>query len=224
MKCFNGTIALCIAMLLGACNEAKEDVGQPLSEKDIYRTIGEEIPLETGMQWMNFHKNRSSASRLVVDGCSVSASTMNTMLTSTKNLVGVAFHYAVDESGTAHIVLVPVDESMDVWSSAPGRMLIDGNTGLEISLQQAKAWAERYKASYPSDIWYHFFGKDIFDQMQALPYFEAVDIEPATDPEDLSAEMLLIVWNGDVSSSGRTQAESGTVYDASNACPPCSTD
>lgn len=211
-------------MLFATCQDRKEDATTPRSEKDIYKTIGEEIPFETGLQWMDFHKNRSHAARLDSLGkCSVPASGMNAMLSSVENLIGVAFHYAIDDFGGAHILVIPVNETMELWSPLPGRVLIDGNTGTEIPHEVAAAWAGNYKAAYPSDIWYHFFGKEIFDQMQALPYFESVDIEPATNPEDLSAQLLLVIWNDGQISTGRTTAVPGTVYDASNACPPCAT-
>ena len=57
--------------------------------------------------------------------------------------------------------------------------------------------------------------------MTALPYFNDVDIEPALNTLNLEPELLLIVWNESLNLSGRTSAENATVYDASNACPPC---
>ena len=223
MNRLNGAIAVCVAMLFATCQETKEEGTNPLSEKDIYRTIGEEIPFETAMHWIDF-RNRSTASRVDSVGSSqVPASAMNAMLSSVDDLVGVAFHYAIDDFGATHILLIPVTETMELWSSTPGRILIDGNTGLEISQDRARTWAENYKALHSSDTWYHFFGKEVFDQMEALPYFESVDIQQATNPEDLSEQLLLIIWNDGLSATGRTTAEQATVYDASNACPPCAT-
>ncbi|HEU5145404.1 MAG TPA: hypothetical protein VFT90_01755 [Chryseosolibacter sp.] len=224
MKRFNVALALGVAMLFATCNETKEDASNPLSERDVYRTIGEEIPFETGMQWMDFYQRGSTTGRLdSLGACKVPAYAMKAMLSSVENLVGVAFHYAIDDFGRGHILLIPVNETMQLWSTTPGRLMIDAATGLEISQDRAQLWAENYKALHPTDIWYHFFGKDIFDQMQALPYFESVDIEPATNPDDLSAQLLLIIWNDGQISTGRTTTVPATVYDASNACPPCAT-
>ena len=225
MKRLNLSIAVCAAILITACHETKEDLNRQLSEKDIYRKVGEEIPFETGMQWLDFHRKASTTARLnLFVGCKVPAATVKSMLSSAENLVGVAFHYGIDDFGASHIILIPVTETMELWSSTSGRILIDGNTGLAISPERAEAWAEKYKSLYASDIWYHFFGKDIFDEMQALPYFEVLDIEPATNPEDLSAQLLLVIWNDSLLATGRTNNEPGKVYDASNPCPPCATD
>lgn len=215
-------ITLCIAILLTACQETKEDIKNPLSEKDIAKTVGEQIPFETGMEWISFHKKRRLSAR--TDSAlafNVSASAMNLMLSSADGLVGVAFHHAIDDFGVAHILVIPVTEPFELWSSTPGRIFIDANTGTEIKPELAQAWAVNYKTANPSDVWYHFFGKNIFDEMRALPYFENVNIEPATRPEDGSPQLLLIIWDERTLSSGRTMDEPGTVYDASNACPPC---
>lgn len=216
---------ICAAMFFAACQEAKDEVAQPLAAKDIYRTIGEEIPFETGMQWIDHFQAKAGAAGRFESSpeCIVPAEEMKTLLSSVDDLVGVAFHYSIDDFGAAHILVIPVTGSMQLWSPASQRVIVDANTGTPISEETASKWAENFKQQYPSEIWYHFFGKDVFDQMRALPYFESVDIERATNPADDSPQLLLIVWNNQQTSSGRTSAESGTVYDASNACPPCAT-
>jgi len=218
-------IIACAALFFAACQETKEDAKTPLTEKDLYRSIGEEIPFETGMAWIDFHKQReSSKGRLdSLPTCEVTAEKVKAMLSSVDNLVGVAFHYGIDDFGQSHILVIPVNESMELWSLVPNRIMLDANTGLEINQDLAYSWAERFKTSNPSEIWYHFFGKKVFDEMSALPYFERVDIERATNSEEMSPELLLVIWNEGQTSLGRTAAVYGTVYDASNACPPCAT-
>lgn len=224
MNRFTSIVTVSIALMMTSCQERKEDINNPLSEKDIARTVGEQIPFETGMQWITFHQKSLKTARLdSIVSFNVTSLGINRMLSSVNNLVGVAFHHAIDDFGFAHILVIPVSESLELWSSIPGRIFIDANTGIEIPQEMAKAWAGNFKATYPSNIWFHFFGKDIFDQMQALPYFNSVDIEPATRPEDLSPQLLLVVWNERYTTSGRTKDEPGTVYDASNPCPPCPT-
>lgn len=216
-------LALCLGLALAACQEAREDLKNPVSEKDIYQKIGEEIPFETGMQWIAFHREkysiqgRSDLSSIY----SVPAPEMNAMLDSTSGLTGVAFHYALDDNGVKHVILIPVDETLDLWGGSSNRTFIDANTGTAIDYSVAFSWAENFKRANPDTIWFHFFGKDIFDQMRALPYYQSVNIEPATSTIDLTPQLLLVVLNYDQISIGRTQTASGTVYDASNACPPC---
>ena len=224
MKRLTAAVTVCVALLFATCQETKNDLNNPISEKDLYRKVGEEIPFETGMRWLDFHRRASVSGRVdSMSTANVPSSAITTMLASVENLVGVAFHYAIDDSGKNHILLIPVGESMELWPTMPGHVFIDGNTGLELSQQLAEVWAENFKTVHPTATWYHFFGKEVFDQMQALPYFHSVDIEPATNPEDMSQQLLLIIWNDDQISTGRTTTMHATVYDASNACPPCAT-
>jgi len=221
------SIIVTIAILTGAfvsCHEPKEDLKSPLSEKEFYKTIGEEIPFETAMNWIENYQNQNSSSSgrtEILSDYEVSASQMDALLASTADLVGVAFHYGTDGLGVKHIILIPVDGTLSLWSSIPGRIFVDANTGSEISQSTANAWATNYKNAHPSDVWFHFFGKYIFDDMTALPYFDSVEIEQGLNLLGLTPELLLIVWNEDLNLLGRTSAENCTVYDASNACPPC---
>lgn len=221
---FSATI-VCATIFLAACQETKEEVKSPLSQQDLYKAIGEEIPFETGMAWIEFHNRKKSTKGRIESfpEYKIPAGQVKTMLSSVNGLVGVAFHYGIDDFGASHILTIPVNESMQLWSLIPGRVIIDANTGTEIGQDLAHTWAENFKTSNASGVWYHFFGKNVFDDMQALPYFESVDIKPATNSEDLSPELLLVIWNETQISLGRTTAEGGTVYDASNACPPCAT-
>ena len=212
-----------ITMALLGCQEAKEDVARPLSEKDFYKTIGEEIPFETGMAWIElYRKKRTEQGRSeATPPYAVSADQLKAVLTSAEELVGVAFHYGIDENGQTHILVIPVDETLTLWPSSPGRIVVDANTGSALTREVASAWASNYKNAYPDETWFHFFGKEVFDQMCALPYFSSMELEPAISALDLTPQLLLIVLNDDSSSLGRSAEEVGVVYDASNACPPC---
>ena len=221
---------LCVALSFLGCQEMKEDGQQPLSEKEFYKTIGEEIPFETAMEWIEYYRlteyNKQSQSpdqgrTEILAAQAVSASQMNALLGSTEDLVGVAFHYGLDSLGIKHVLVIPVDGSLSLWSSLPGRIFVDANTGNEIAQSTASAWAQNYKNAHPNDVWFHFFGKYIFDDMTALPYFNSVEIEQGTQVLDLTPELLLVVWNEGLNILGRTNASEATVYDASNACPPC---
>ncbi len=215
--------ALTVAFSFMTCQEAKEDLSKSNAETEIYKTVGEQIPFETGMEWIAYYKekNPGQGRTELLSSYSVSSEQMSAMLSSTPNLVGVALHHAIDASGTAHILLIPVDESLLLWSSIPGRVYVDANSGTEISQSVASAWAQSYKAAHPYSTWFHFFGKNIFDDMAALPFFNDVVIEPAINILNLKPQLLMIVYNNDLIALGRTQDEPGIAYDASNPCPPC---
>jgi hypothetical protein len=215
---------LCAALFLTSCQENKEDVRNPLSQKDFYKTIGEAIPFETGMEWIDNYRHQVSGGGRTEGllGYSVSRYEMNVLLSSIEDPVGVSFHYGTDLLGITHIVIIPVDASMSLWSSIPGRIFVDANTGAEIPQSVASSWAAAYRNAHPNDIWFHFFGKNIFDDIEALPYFDEIDIERGTNTVELTPELLLVIWNNTLNLGlGRTMDQHATVYDASNACPPC---
>lgn len=214
-------LAVFSVLLLVSCQETREDLKK--SAKDTYQTIGEEIPFETGMQWIAFYQERNSKQNrsALIDGYNIPSAQLASLLESTASLVGVAFHYGLDNAGTTHIIVIPVDGSLDLWSSIPGRIYVDANTGEAISQSLAETWASNFKQENPDEIWFHFFGKNIFDEMRALPYFQSVYIEPAVNILNLTPQLLLVVYNDDLISLGRANSVPGTVYDASNACPPC---
>lgn len=222
-RIFVAFTSMAFAVALVSCQETKEEMNQPLAEKEYYKTIGEQIPLETGMEWIeNYKAKNSSGGRTeLLPNYNVPAAQMDALLLSTTDLTGVAFHYGIDEYGDTHIVLIPVDGSLSLWSTIPGRLFVDANSGNTVSQSTAYSWALNYKNANPDDVHFHFFGKNIFDDMTALPYFNSVDIEPGINTLDLTPELLLIIWNEDLNILGRTSAEDATVYDASNACPPC---
>lgn len=212
---------MCLVFCLVSCQESKEDA-KALSVKDFYKTIGEAIPFETGMEWIdNYQKKTSTGRTEILYNYYVSSSEMRAVLGSASDLVGVAFHWGTDALGTTHIILIPVDGTMSLWTTTSGRVFVDANTNTEISQSVASTWATAYKNAHPNDVWFHFFGKYIFDDMTALPYFNSVDIEPGINTLDLTPEMLLVVWDESLNLLGRTNTQDATVYDASNACPPC---
>lgn len=223
MKLVIAASTLSLSLLLFSCEEARENSGQPLSEADFYKTIGEPIPFETGMEWIeNYQKRNAQNGRVeLLSSYIVPSAQIERVVGSVSDLTGVAFHYGIDDAGETHIVLVPIDETLSLWSAIPGRIFVDANSGEELSQTTAQAWAQRYVDANPEDVAFHFFGKNIFDDMKALPYFNDLDIEPAINTLELTPELLLIVWDETAGVSGRTSAENGMVYDASNACPPC---
>jgi hypothetical protein len=218
--------SLCFVLSLLSCQDTREDLKIPSSELLAYKGVGHEIPSETGMRWIElYHEKEKSNGRsnlLGLLGYEVSAGNMEALLQSIPDVIGVAFHYGLDQWGNRHIMVIPIDGSLLVWASIPGRIILDANNNTIISQSTAQAWALDYQAAHPDEVWFHFFGSNIFDDMVQLPYFHSIDIQPALSDLNLSPQMLLIIWNNPLDLLfGRTKGSNCTVYDASNACPPC---
>lgn len=210
------------AFLFVTCQDTKEDLKSPISSKDTYKTVGEAIPFETGMKWIAYYHDQQAAQGRteLLASYSISDTKVAELVASTQNIVGVAFHYGLDDNGTKHIIAIPVDETLRLWTSIPGRIYVDANTGTNVSQSVADAWAQNFKDENPDDVWFHFFGINIINDMSALPFFDSVDIHQGINILGLTPELLLVVYN-DLLGIGRSQDDPGMVYDASNPCPPC---
>lgn len=222
MKRFIVCFAVYLGIALLACEDSALDGRFSPSVIANYRMIGEEIPYETGMRWIDLYQEKSAHSgRVELFGqYEISDDMTLTMMASVDDLVGVAFHYGKDSFGKKHIIAIPVGTDLRLWSDMPGRIYVDTNTGNEISKTTASTWAQNYKNANPTNVWFHFFGAATFDEIVALPFFNSIDIQPALN-DWLLPQMLLIIWNESFS-LGRTEEEQwGAVYDASYPCPPC---
>lgn len=216
-------VAMFFLLALVACQDSKDDLKTSANSLSQYRQVGMQIPFDTGMEWIEYYKKeKASQGRLGLSlaDYTISDNQAEDMLESVTGLVGVAFHYATDASSNLHIIAIPIDESLSVWGSIPGRIFVDTNTGNPISQSTAAAWATTYKNAHPNDIWFHFFGADIFEDITAVPFFDTIDIQPAINILTMEPQLLLVIWN-EGTILGRKKEEYGVVFDASNACPPC---
>jgi hypothetical protein len=222
MKTFFVIIVMYVGLAILACQDTHDDLDNRLAEENAYKAVGKEIPFETGIRWMELYKNKNSQTGRsnLLASYAISASETQSMLNSVTGVVGVAFHYGLDMLGQKHIIVIPVDPTLQLWTDIPSRLYVDSNTGNAVSRSTAQDWAQRYKNLHPSDIWFHFFGKNIFDEIATIPYFDSIDIEPAIDDLTLTPQLLLIIWNNQLT-TGRSNSEEATIYDASNPCPPC---
>lgn len=222
MKSLRFFVLLLAGLTVLSCQDTKDHAASTTANQSYFKNVGHEIPFETGMRWLDLYQSKNSNGRLLQPEYSVSATQLNTLLNSVDDLTGVAFHYGLDDAGTRHIILIPINSTLSVWSSIPGRILVDANTGAPVDQDVAYEWAQRYQQANPDAIWFHYFGTGIFDDMNTIAYFNDIDIEPALSDLDLTPQLLLIVWNEQLLSAGRTQGDdNGRVYDASNPCPPC---
>lgn len=215
-------IALLLIMSLLACHDTSEDADtRKSSPTNIdYKSIGEQIPMEVAMRWLELYKSKTTIHAKERNSFSVSKSALNLLIQSTPEAMGLVFHHGVDGDGVDHILLIPVDGSLSLWSTISGRKYLDANTGTEIDQSQAQAWAQNFKSANPGGIWFHFFGIDVFGEINAIPYFTSLDIEPAIRDIDQTPQVLLLVWNDSQSLEGKTEKE-GVAFDMSNQCPPC---
>jgi hypothetical protein len=218
MKKTTGTLALFLLLSFLSCQDSKDESGTApnLSE---YRNVGMRIPAETGARWIEAYNRQNNISGRLGTDYAVGSAELHMSLSSVTSLVGVAFHYGFDESGEKHLIMIPVDESMSLWTAIEGRVYIDANSNKVITQATARSWADDFKAANPSGIWFHYFGRTVFDEILSLSSFATLTIMPALNDLDLSPQLLLIVGDG-LSILGRTETET-PVYDASYPCPKC---
>jgi hypothetical protein len=223
LKSFNmknafGFLAILAFVSLFSCQDARE--GAPSSGADLsaYSNVGMKISTETGARWIQAYNQMNTSARLGIL-YSVNRADLENAITSIDNLTGVAFQYGTDGNGEKHIIVIPIDQTLRLWTSVPGRIYIDANTSSEISQEMAQSWADNYQAANPYSIWFHYFGRNVFDEILTSADFAAVDIMPALNDLDLSQELLLVVGNT-LDLLGRTNTETD-VYDASYPCPKC---
>jgi hypothetical protein len=209
------------AISLLACQDGKDEA-KNITDLSYYRNIGKQIPTETGYRWMDVYRTKFSLSgRSKPSGFALSKENLAEVSGSVDQLIGIAFQHALDEAGQHHFLIIPVDETLQIWSS--DKTFVDANTDAVISYDVARQWAKNYQIGNPDDIWFHFFGKHVFDEMGAIPFFEYIQIEPAISDVNFTPQLLLIITDLsiDASSGGRGEIEEAVVFDASSGCPPC---
>ncbi|HEY0742459.1 MAG TPA: hypothetical protein VGD40_13385 [Chryseosolibacter sp.] len=209
------------AISLLACQDGKDDA-KNITDLSFYRNIGKQIPTETGYRWMDVYRTKNNLSaRTKPLGFALSKENLAKLSSSVDELIGVAFQHAYDDAGEHHFLIIPVDASLAIW--AANKTIIDANSDTEISDDVARHWADNYERGNPDQIWFHFFGKHVFDEMAAIPFFEYIQIEPAISDVNYTPQVLLIIndLTSDSSTGGRGEMVEAVVYDASSGCPPC---
>ncbi|HEU5292621.1 MAG TPA: hypothetical protein VFU05_18360 [Cyclobacteriaceae bacterium] len=206
-------IFICVLTLFLSCqNEIHQTKKDNLSL--IFNSgVGEPISAGIAARWIERYNKQSAASR---NGqtYSVTQTHLEAMMRSTSGLVGFTFHHALDNSGEHHILIIPIDNTLRLWTSSSQRVLLDTNIDTEIDLNTARNWIDNYTATNPNSIRYHFFGADIFQQIVQSPGFR---IEEGTSDELIPQLLLIVQSNAENSSNGRTNSEDA--FDASARCP-----
>lgn len=177
-------------------------------------SVGKPISTSVGRRWIE-RFNRGFEGGRLGQAYAVTKPNLEAMMQSTSGLIGFTFHHALDNAGIHHILVIPVDNSLGLWTSPSQRVLIDTNTDTGIEFDEARKWIDNYTNAYPNAIRYHFFGSDIFQEIVQSPQFQ---IEEAINDEQVPQLLLIVQNNAENSDNGRTNLEE-QVYDASARCP-----
>lgn len=207
MKYFTHITLVALALLLG-CQDAPETSSS--SQEGFDRSVGEVIPYATAIRW----KGRvGSNGRAHTYQISQEHFSQQLQVAS----VGVAFQYGIDEGGTLHVLSIPIDESLKLWSD--GKLILDANTDEPISFTNAKLWAQNFREQNPAAVQFHAFGSEILvNEVAPHPAFSLV---PAVNDEN---QPQLLIWiETTATANGRIQDEP-LVVDKSYPCPPCQID
>jgi hypothetical protein len=221
MRKFTGFALLAFGLSILSCQDTREDAQTQQSLIEQYKNVGHQIPLQVGIRWMDTYNVKSSSGGRIAGTYSIDKDILETSRGSVPNFIGVAFHYGIDGAGVKHIIAIPVNESMSLWNPISGRIYVDANENAPVTQDVAYTWAQAYKAQNPNAIWFHYFGKNVFDEMTGISYFQNMEIIPATNDLDLTPQLLLVIEDPNLSNGGRTFSETTTVYDASYPCPRC---
>jgi hypothetical protein len=201
-----------------ACQDDRDEV-KNTADVSYFRNAGMQIPTETGYRWMDLYRTKQHLSgRVKPSGYALSKEHLAELSNSVDELVAVAFHHAVDDAGQHHFLIIPLDETLKLWSN--DKAVFDANENVVITADVAHEWTQNYQNANPDGIWFHVFGKHVVDEISAIPFFEYIQIEPAINDANLLPQVLLIVndLSLDASSGGREQAQA-FVFDGSVLCP-----
>jgi hypothetical protein len=221
MKAFVTLASLFIAAVILSCQDSKEIAPDANQNIGFYKNIGAQISVETANRWIDAYQKLNNDGRIDLFPYTISKDLIESALESVTDPVGVAFHHGIDDEGEHHFIAIPVDGALSVWSDTPGKIYVDANNDEVISWEVARSWASAYEEQNPNQVWFHFFGVNIFNEMSTLSYFRKVDVVPALNDLDLTPQVLLIVRNINSLSNGRGLDGGSTVYDMSSPCPPC---
>jgi hypothetical protein len=199
-------------ILFLACQDRPEDASsRNVAITTFYQNVGQKISTELGLRWIENYQRQMSLSR---DGQLFKVSQAHLLSMLTSEIIAMAFHYAIDDAGNTHILVVPLDGGMNLWDELKPKVIIDASVNSPITIADAKRWAVNYNNLHPNDIQYHLFGTRVFDEIVKSPEFE---ISPAVDDEQ-TPQLLLIVRHENT--TGRIRSENTDVYDRSQRCPP----
>jgi hypothetical protein len=203
------------ALLAISCREANEN---SIAAEKLDANVGHQILLETAERWIGFYNSKNVNGR---EGSTykVSDDQLKKVLQGSTNFLGVIFHHAIDDAGASHILVTSIGEEATLWNSS---VIVDANSNSMIETAAAKRWAKKYEAAHPGEVWYHFFGAKMFNEITSNANFNYFDIAAALN-DDNQPQLVLLVWNNKSGGTGGRVMDGGVVvaYDFSSPCPPC---
>ena len=198
-----------------SCQESKDNNMQKLPKR-YDKSVGEQIPVDVAYRWIRNFNKITMAGR-VSNAYSINAATLASTIGNVKGRLGVVLHHGLDDSGEHHLFMFAIDEDGVLFKN----QIVDVANGGIVEEAIAKSWSNKYALEHPSTPWYHFFGSDVFSEIQSASNFSHIDIVRGLN-ENNAEQILLFVYKTEAT-SGRSQGESMIVYDLANPCPPCST-
>ncbi len=211
MKTIASTIL--IFMVILSCQQPSDEANQPAASSIFTKDVGDQIPASLGLRWIAEHQRQLTGAR-DAQVYKVTQANLEAMMQSTSNLVGFTFHHALDDAGKHHVIIIPMDDLLHIWTSPSQRIVIDANTDTEVSMTTAREWIENYRKARPQAIRYHFFGADVF---QEIVQREGFEIREAINDQQIP-QLLVVVQVTTEAADGRVSTEE-QMFDITLACP-----
>jgi hypothetical protein len=203
-----------VILLAISCHEANES---SMAASKLNANVGHQILPETAERWIGFYNSKNVNGREGIT-YKISGEQLGKILLGSTNNLGVIFHHAIDDAGVSHILVTSIGEDVALWNSS---VVVDANSNSLIENEVSKRWAKKYEDAHPGEVWYHFFGANMFKEITSNANFNYFDIAGAFN-DDNQPQLILLVWNNKTDAAGgRTKDEGPIPYDASHPCPPC---
>jgi hypothetical protein len=211
------SICFGLLLMLGCRDTAENNVSDQNDRNKLNAAVGREIPLDIAQQWIANYKKKDA--RVMETSYRVDAVQLQNLMQAVPDPLGIIFHYATDDSGDSHILVISLDENAPFWTASS--VVVDANTNAVVDAIAAKTWAKRYRAANPNGVWHHSFGINMFRSISSNPGFQYFDVSPALN--EIGSQLVLMVWNNTTNSregKSNTGRLTAVAYDDSFRCPP----
>jgi hypothetical protein len=192
-----------------ACQESNDTS----SKQSNLRSIGDAIPVDMAERWVEHYARKGGNAR--IEGQRLTRATLQELLANAGDYDGLVFHYGVNNNNQYDVFVIPYAEDNELWSF---EYAADASVDNVIGIAAAKDECDRYAALHSTSTLYHFFGRDIFDELLSNSTFSRVDIVPGI-ADDGRAQLLLYTWAANAT-NGKAKEDLLVVYDQSSNCPP----
>lgn len=216
---FHQTALLIVMFLVLNCQNADDKYlnETSLGQSSLKRDVGKQIPFEQAQGWLKNLQGKTSSNGWEKNDPSFSLdpTKFKQLLTSLPGIVGLVFHYGIDENDVRHVIVIPIDETLSLFSSP--KTIVDANSNTVVQQSVAREWIENYRKKYPDQIRSHFFGVNILNEINSMAGFSNMEMKRALSGEGIP-QLLLFVWR-EGTGGGRIKSDP-LVYDYGDPCPP----